>query len=263
MPAHPRRNAIDRLVRQKDGKLKLRRQLDKPVVLVLGTGWGAQSLIKVIDTDLYEVICVSPRNHFIFTPMLPSTAVGTIEFRSLLEPIRNCNPFATYFEATCDAIDPDKKVARCTGAVAFRDGRRPEFEVEYDTLVVAVGEQPSTFGVPGVAEHAFFMKEITDAVKLRRRTQEVFELAALPGTSEEDRARLLHFVVVGGGPTGVEFAGAQAARAPWPGRFLLQPWTRFEADFHQLLGSFAIQSGHEFRSAIHPYPAVAAHSTAR
>jgi NADH:ubiquinone reductase (non-electrogenic) len=51
------------------------------------------------------------------------------------------------------------------------------------------------------------MKEITDAVKLRRRTQEVFELAALPGTSEEDRQRLLTFVVVGGGPTGVEFAG--------------------------------------------------------
>jgi UDP-N-acetylglucosamine:LPS N-acetylglucosamine transferase len=47
MANRPCRNAIDRLVRQKDGKLKLRRQLDKPVVLVLGTGWGAQSLIKV------------------------------------------------------------------------------------------------------------------------------------------------------------------------------------------------------------------------
>jgi NADH:ubiquinone reductase (non-electrogenic) len=91
------------------------------------------------------------------------------------------------------------------------DGRRPEFEIEYDTLVVAVGEQPATFGVPGVAEHAFFMKEITDAVKLRRRTQEVFELAALPGTSEEERKRLLQFVVVGGGPTGVEFAGTRLA----------------------------------------------------
>jgi NADH:ubiquinone reductase (non-electrogenic) len=51
------------------------------------------------------------------------------------------------------------------------------------------------------------MKEITDAVKLRRKTQQVFELAALPGTSDEDRRRLLTFVVVGGGPTGVEFAG--------------------------------------------------------
>ncbi|GBG00600.1 NADH dehydrogenase [Raphidocelis subcapitata] len=202
----PARNAVDRLVSKGDGGLKLNKQ-DKPVVLVLGTGWGAHAAVKVIDTDQYEVVCVSPRNHFIFTPMLPSTAVGTIEFRSLLEPIRNSNPFATYFEATCDQIDHEKKIARCTSAVAFMDGRRPQFEIEYDTLVVAVGEQPATFGVPGVVDNAFFMKEITDAVKLRRRTQEVFELAALPGTSEEDRRRLLQFVVVGGGPTGVEFAG--------------------------------------------------------
>lgn len=202
----PARNAVDRLVRMKDGRMKLNKQ-DKPVVLVLGTGWGAHSLIKVIDTDLYEVICISPRNHFIFTPMLPSTAVGTVEFRSLLEPIRNSNPFATYFEANCDSIDPVNKVAHCSGSIALKDGRRPEFEVEYDTLVVAVGEQPATFGVPGVQDYAFFMKEITDAVKLRRRTQEVFELAALPGNTDEDRARLLQFVVVGGGPTGVEFAG--------------------------------------------------------
>lgn len=49
----------------------------RPVVLVLGSGWAAHSLIKVIDTDAYEVICVSPRNFFAFTPMLPSCAVGT------------------------------------------------------------------------------------------------------------------------------------------------------------------------------------------
>lgn len=56
-------------------------------------------------------------------------------------------------------------------------------------------------------EYCFFMKETKDAVKLRNRIQEVFELAALPGTEEEDIRKLLAFVVVGGGPTGVEFAG--------------------------------------------------------
>lgn len=74
-------------------------------------------------------------------------------------------------------------------------------------MVVAVGERPATFGVPGVAEHAFFMKEVSDTVALRKKIQESFELAALPGTSEEERRKVLHFVVVGGGPTGVEFAG--------------------------------------------------------
>jgi NADH:ubiquinone reductase (non-electrogenic) len=51
------------------------------VVLILGTGWAAHSCVKVIDTDMYDVVVVSPRNFFFFTPMLPSTAVGTVEFR--------------------------------------------------------------------------------------------------------------------------------------------------------------------------------------
>lgn len=59
----------------------------------------------------------------------------------------------------------------------------------------------------GVAEHCFFMKEVSDTVGLRKKIQEAFELAALPGTSIEERKKVLHFVVVGGGPTGVEFAG--------------------------------------------------------
>lgn len=59
----------------------------------------------------------------------------------------------------------------------------------------------------GVADYCYFMKEVSDTVELRKKIQEAFELAALPGTSEEDRRRVLHFVVVGGGPTGVEFAG--------------------------------------------------------
>ncbi|KAI7841841.1 hypothetical protein COHA_004370 [Chlorella ohadii] len=202
----------------------LRLQADKPVVLLLGSGWGAHSIMKVIDVDQYEVVCVSPRNHFLFTPMLPSTAVGTVEFRSLLEPVRVANPFVDYFEASCDKIDLDNKVAYCTSKNAYKDGRLPKFEVpcrfllpvkmhttllewDDDILIVSVGEQPATFGTPGVAENCFFMKEIPDSVGLRQRIQNQFELAALPGTSEEDMKTALHFVVVGGGPTGVEFAG--------------------------------------------------------
>lgn len=64
----------------------------------------------MVDTTRFEVVLVSPRNHFIFTPMLPSSAVGTVEFRSLLEPIRISNPFATYFEADCERLDVHKKV---------------------------------------------------------------------------------------------------------------------------------------------------------
>jgi NADH:ubiquinone reductase (non-electrogenic) len=88
-------------------------------------------------------------------------------------------------------------VAYCTSSVAFEDGRRPQFEIAYDIAVVAVGEAPATFGVPGVAEHCYFMKEVSDCVGLRKRIQEAFELAALPG--EGGRGMVQHCRVRGGG----------------------------------------------------------------
>lgn len=202
----PPSDVMVELVEESGGKVRRAKPRKKPTVLVLGSGWGAHSLIKVIDTDVYDVVLVSPRNHFVFTPMLPSTAVGTVEFRSVLEPIRTSNPFVEFYEATCDVIDPERKVATCTAAFTL-DGKRPTFEITYDILVTAVGETPATFGVKGVRENCFFMKEVTDTVALRNRIGECFELAALPGTSAAARERLLSFVVVGGGPTGVEFAG--------------------------------------------------------
>ena len=204
------RNAVGnqgqtKFVKDETGNIVM--QAAKPVILVLGSGWAAHSLIKVIDTDYFDVVCVSPSNAFLFTPMLPSTAVGTVEFRSLLEPIRVANPFVSYFEAICEDIDIIEKKATCTSSITDGSGNKPRFEIPYDMLVVAVGERPASFGVPGVEKHAFYLKAVRDAVNLRRRIQEVFELASLPGASDEDIVKLLTFVVVGGGPTGVEFSG--------------------------------------------------------
>eukprot|EP00884_Botryococcus_braunii_P014579 jgi/Botrbrau1/23121/Bobra.0243s0051.1 len=142
--------------------------------------------------------------------MLPSTAVGTVEFRSLLEPVRTSNPFVEYLEADCLELDLERKVARCKSEFAYESGNKPEFEIDYDIVVVAVGEKPATYDVPGVYEHCFFMKEVSDCVALRKRIGERFELSALPGTSEAEIRSNLHFVIVGGGPTGVEFAGTLA-----------------------------------------------------
>ena len=85
-----------------------------------------------------------------------------------------------------------------------REGKR--WEVAYDKLVVSVGACSQTFGTKGIKEHAFFMKSISDARKVRKRVLECFEIAALPTTSDQFRCQLLNFAVVGGGPTGMEFA---------------------------------------------------------
>ena len=200
--------------RQKNASSPTRLKAQKPVLLVLGSGWGSHALSKIVDTEIWDVIIVSPTNHFTFTPMLPSAAVGTVEFRSVLEPVRVSNPTVTYLEAEADEVDLEKKVARCTAAVLEGEQEtgepRQRFEIAYDVVIFALGEQSATFGVPGVRENAYFLKTINDARRLRTRVGRLFEAASLPSTSEEERKRLLSFVVVGGGPTGVEFAGTLA-----------------------------------------------------
>ncbi len=85
-----------------------------------------------------------------------------------------------------------------------KQGKR--FEIGYDKLVVAVGCYSNTFGTKGVKENGFFMKDILGARKIRKRVLECFEIASLPTTSEKVRQQLMRFAIVGGGPTGMEFA---------------------------------------------------------
>ena len=80
------------------------------------------------------------------------------------------------------------------------------FDLEYDKLVIAVGCYSQTFNTPGVKENALFLKDVGDARSIRKRILDCFEKAALPTTPERVRRQLLHFAVVGGGPTGVEFS---------------------------------------------------------
>jgi NADH:ubiquinone reductase (non-electrogenic) len=171
-----------------------------PRLVVLGTGFGAFNLVKHLKDD-YEITVVSPRNHFLFTPLLPSTTVGTIEFRSIIEPIRHAREDIQFFHAEAREIDTSLQTVTCVGATD-----RHEFDVRYDVLVIAVGAVSNAFGVPGVAEYAMHLKELHDARELRQRIIRSFEQANLPGIKAEERERLLHFVICGGGPTGVEFA---------------------------------------------------------
>lgn len=78
--------------------------------------------------------------------------------------------------------------------------------VSYDKLVIAVGAYSQTFGIPGVREHAHFLRDVSDARRIRLRVLSLFEQASSPALSDAQRAALLRFAVVGGGPTGIEFA---------------------------------------------------------
>ncbi|KAJ7959832.1 Internal alternative NAD(P)H-ubiquinone oxidoreductase [Quillaja saponaria] len=187
---------------------------EKPRVLVLGSGWAGCRLMKGIDTKTYDVVCVSPRNHMVFTPLLASTCVGTLEFRSVAEPIGRIQPAISkepgsyFFLANCTGIDTDKHVVNCQTVTEGSDSLDPwRFSIAYDKLVVSLGAQASTFGIRGVKEHAIFLREVHHAQEIRRKLLLNLMLSDVPGITEEEKHRLLHCVVVGGGPTGVEFSG--------------------------------------------------------
>jgi len=175
-----------------------------------GTGWGSVSLLKKLDTEHYNVIVISPRNYFLFTPLLPSCTTGLIEHRSIMEPVRQIclhkKAAVTYYEAEATSIDPDRKVVMMVDNSDVK-GDTAATEVPYDMLVVGVGAENATFGIPGVREHSCFLKEIADAQQIRKKIMDCVETAAFKDQKPEEVDRLLHMVVVGGGPTGVEFAG--------------------------------------------------------
>ncbi|KAJ1822937.1 hypothetical protein LPJ56_000481 [Coemansia sp. RSA 2599] len=170
-------------------------------LVILGSGWGAVSILKTIDKDAYDVTVVSPNNYFIFTPLLPSVTVGTVEFRSVLEPIRRIikRIRGSYIEAAAVDIDFEKKY------VLVEKPGEGRVWVPYDRLVVGVGAQSITHGAKGL-EYCHKLKTITDARSMRQHIMANFEKAALPTTPADEKQRLLTFVVCGGGPTGCEFA---------------------------------------------------------
>ncbi|PGH17629.1 hypothetical protein AJ79_00990 [Helicocarpus griseus UAMH5409] len=182
----------------------------KKTLVVLGTGWGSVSFLKRLDTENYNVVVISPRNFFLFTPLLPSCTTGLIEHRSIMEPIRNIlrqkKARVNYYEASATKIDYEKKVVHISDESQIK-GDTSTTEVPYDMLVVGVGAENATFGIPGVRENSCFLKEVGDAQEIRKRIMDCVETAIFKDQTEEEIKRLLHMVVVGGGPTGVEFAG--------------------------------------------------------
>jgi NADH:ubiquinone reductase (non-electrogenic) len=127
-----------------------------------------------------------------------------------MEPIRNIlrhkKASVKFYEAEATKIDYKKRIVYAKDDSEIK-GASVNTEVAFDMLVVGVGAENATFGIPGVKEHSCFLKEVGDAQKIRKQIMDCVETASFKDQSPEEKKRLLHTVVVGGGPTGVEFAG--------------------------------------------------------
>ncbi len=177
----------------------------RPRVVILGGGFGGLSAALALAKTDAEVVLVDRRNHHLFQPLLYQVATAALSPSDIAQPIRGIlrgQKNATVLLGEVNGID------RAGQIVKFTDGRM----LEYDWLIVATGARHSYFGHPEWAAFASGLKELDDATAIRRRILRAFETAE-DTADEDERRRLLTFVIVGAGPTGVEMAGAIAELA--------------------------------------------------
>lgn len=174
----------------------------KPHVVIVGGGFGGYGAVRELDRLVARgldahVTLVSDSNFLLFTPLLVGVASSTVEARHVSAPVRAGLDHASFLHGRVESIDTQTRNAYVS---AGRDGM---LRVPYDHLVLAVGAVPHFFDLPGVGEHAFAMKSVEDATRLRDHVLSSLEQADLePDPAEQ--ARLLTFVVAGGGFAGTE-----------------------------------------------------------
>lgn len=180
----------------------------KPHVVILGAGFGGtyvgKKLLAMVKKDLIDLTIVNKTNYFLFTPLLHEVATGSLSPASVAEPIRE--------------VFHGSAVELCQGTVMAIDlaNRRVHIKAEsgrhtlpYDYLVVATGATSNYYGISGAEQFTLSLKNLYDAVNIRTKVIDRFEKAVLVEDPAERKA-LLTFVVVGGGPTGVETAAELA-----------------------------------------------------
>jgi NADH dehydrogenase len=176
----------------------------RPHVVILGAGFGGLSAAAALANSAFDVTLVDQHNYHLFQPLLYQVATAGLSPADIASPIR---------AIMRDARNVNVVLAKVSGIDAERrevlaEGRR----IAFDHLIVATGAQHAYFGHDEWATSAPGLKTIDDATYLRRSILLAFEKAETE-TDPAERARLLNFVVVGGGPTGVEMAGAIAELA--------------------------------------------------
>lgn len=171
-----------------------------PRVLIVGGGFAGLKLAQSLDSRLFQVVLLDRNNYHQFPPLIYQVASSGLEPSTIAFPFRSAfhRKGNFYFRlATLERIDvAHKRVQTDIGAI------------DYDFLVLACGATTNFFGNERIAVHALPMKTLNESVRLRNVLLQRLEQAVC--ASEEERRELLNIVVVGGGPTGVEIAGALA-----------------------------------------------------
>jgi NADH dehydrogenase len=170
-----------------------------PRVVIAGAGFGGLTCARALRHAPVDVLLVDRNNYHLFTPLLYQVASALLDPGEIARPVRELIrslPNADFRQAAVTGMDLDRSTLLTTRG-----------EIAYDYLVLATGAQSEYFDNPSLAEHTFGLKDLDDGLAMRNRILAQFELSRWITDAAVRRAALT-FVVIGGGPTGVEMAGA-------------------------------------------------------
>lgn len=179
----------------------MERKHAEPHVVVLGAGFGGMAVCRRLSRERCQVTLIDRRNHHLFQPLLYQVATGGLSATDIAAPLRS-------------VFRRNKNVRICKESVRGVDLKRRQVQtdhraVSYDHLVLALGARTTYFGRAEWMRHTLQLKSLSDAMAIRRRVFNAFEEAEVCRDDAETR-RLMTVVIIGGGPTGVELAGAMA-----------------------------------------------------
>ncbi|MFA7216561.1 MAG: NAD(P)/FAD-dependent oxidoreductase [Candidatus Paceibacterota bacterium] len=170
----------------------------KPHIVIVGAGFGglytAKYLIPYVKKGVLDITLINKTNYFLFTPLLHEVATGGLHPTSISEALREIfkKTGITIYQDIVISINTSKKVIQTENC-----------EIPYDYVVLATGAETNYYNIPGAKENSLGLKNLEDAVNIRQSIIDSFEKATLT-KDENERKKLLSFVVVGGGATGVE-----------------------------------------------------------
>lgn len=176
----------------------------KPRIVIVGAGFGGLAVIKGLGAVYAEITLIDRQNHHLFQPLLYQVATAALSPADIAAPIRSIvkrhRQMHVLLDTVC-GIDKDRRMVRLQSGAT----------VDYDMLVIATGAQHSYFGNDHWSEFAPGIKTIDDATRVRRKILLALECAETNRQENvAERKEFLTFVIIGGGPTGVEMAGAIA-----------------------------------------------------
>lgn len=175
----------------------------KPRVVIIGGGFGGINLAQKLKCRDFQVVLFDKQNYHGFWPLLYQVATAGLEPDAIAEPLRK-------MFGSDEFEDFHFRLVRVTGInTASKTVSTLIGDLAYDYLVIGTGTKPNYFGNDQIKKYSFPLKQIPDALNLRSQMLQCFEQASMTN-DPETRQSLLNFVIVGGGPTGVELAGALA-----------------------------------------------------